>query len=194
MRYFNSSIQKKSLLILALFLLAALSYAQVYKLDNDTSFLKVEGTSSLHDWHVDAEQQSGTLEFSDIKQGQLKSIVFSVVSESLKSGKSSMDKNTYKALKTDKFPSIDFSFLRSTDISKTDDNTFQVVGIGKLTVCGVSKEIPMSFDLKLKNNVILISGENSILMTDYGIDPPKALLGTIKTGNELTITYKSVFK
>lgn len=194
MRFFHSSVRNINLSLLVLIFVSALSNSQVYKLDNQTSFLKVEGTSSLHDWHVDAEEQSGSIEFSDLNNGQLKSIKFSVVSESLKSGKSSMDKNTYKALKTDKYKTIDFNFLNSTDVTKKGEGQFQVKGNGKLTVSGVSKEIPMSFDITLKNGAVLISGQNTILMTDYGIEPPKALLGTIKTGDKLTITYKSVFK
>jgi hypothetical protein len=32
-----------------------------------------------------------------------------------------------------------------------------------------------------------------MLMTDFGIDPPKALLGTIKTGDEIEVKFKSIF-
>ena len=31
-------------------------------------------------------------------------------------------------------------------------------------------------------------------MTDYGIEPPKALLGTIKTGDDIKIIFKTVFQ
>ena len=41
---------------------------------------------------------------------------------------------------------------------------------------------------------IVIEGEKSILMTDYGIKPPKALLGTIKTGNKINIIFKIDFE
>ncbi|TCK66684.1 YceI-like domain-containing protein [Winogradskyella wandonensis] len=187
---------QKKVLFSSLFLFASLSIlcAQSYKLDNKTSFLQVNGTSSLHDWHVDAERQSGILEFSNIDEGAIKSIKFSVESESLKSGKSGMDKNTYKALKTKSFKTIDFSLTKIISVNELSEGHYNVKAEGKLLICGVSKVIPMDFELIIKNESAQIIGKNTLLMTDYGIEPPRALLGTIKTGDEIVISYKTVFK
>lgn len=167
--------------------------SQTYNLDNKTSFLQVNGTSSLHDWHLDAEEQSGLIEFSDLSTAFISHLNFSVESESLKSGKSSMDKNTFKALKTDKHKTIDFDFKDVQSIEELSENHYEVALNGNLTVCGVTKQVTIVFKLVVDNNLIKLNGEKSILMTDYGIEPPKALLGTIKTGNEITIAYKPVF-
>jgi polyisoprenoid-binding protein YceI len=168
--------------------------AQTYTLDNGTSFLQVNGTSSLHDWHLDAEEQSGLIEFSDLLTAQISRLKFSVQSESLKSGKSSMDKNTFKALKTDKHKTIDFDFKDVKSIEKLSENNYEVALNGNLTVSGVTKQVTIGFKLVIENNLIKLNGEKTILMTDFGIEPPKALLGTIKTGDEITIAFKPVFK
>lgn len=182
--------------ITTIFLLIGILFlnAQSYTLDNTTSFLQVDGTSSLHDWHVDAEKQSGYIEFSDFDKVAINSIKLSVESESLKSGKSGMDKNTYKALKTKSFKNIDFNLIMVESIAKVSEGIYNVKGKGKMLICGVSQIIPLDFELIIKDKVISIIGKNTILMTDYGIKPPTALLGTIKTGNEIVITYKTVFK
>ena len=168
--------------------------AQTYSLNNNTSFLEVHGTSSLHDWHVDAEEQSGKIEITNTEDLEIKSLSFSVKAESLKSGKSSMDNNTYKALNTDDYKTIDFKLNSVKQVEKVKENSFKVSVLGNMTISGVTKTITLELTIKLDGTKVLIEGEKSILMTDYGIDPPKALLGTIKTGNKINIIFKSVFE
>lgn len=168
--------------------------AQTYSLNNDTSFLEVHGTSSLHDWHVDAENQMGKLEVTKADGLTISKLNFSVESESLKSGKSSMDKNTYKALESDSYNTIDFSMSSVEKVVKIADGTYDVSVTGNLTIAGVTKSKPLDFKIKIKGNNILIDGEKTMLMTDFGIDPPKALFGTIKTGDEIKIIFKTVFE
>ncbi|MCA0153351.1 YceI family protein [Winogradskyella vincentii] len=182
-------------LIFFVHLLYSLSLdCQTYILNNDTSILEVHGTSSLHDWHVDAQNQSGTITFNDINSADIKNLSFTVRAESLKSGKRGMDKNTYKALKTDKFKTIDFKLLSISNSQKLSQHEYKLFIVGKLRVSGVEKQIPVELRLKIDNNKILVEGEKSILMTDFDIEPPKALLGTIKTGNKIRIVFNSVFK
>ena len=169
-------------------------HAQTYTLDNKTSFLQVNGTSSLHDWHVDAEKQSGFIDFNNVDEVAINTIKFSVESESLKSGKSGMDRNTYKALKTKSFKNIEFNLTTVESVAKVTKGVYNIKGKGKLIICGVTKIIPLDFKLMIKDKIMSISGENTILMTDYGIKPPTALLGTIKTGDEIVIKYKTIFK
>ena len=39
----------------------------------------------------------------------------------------------------------------------------------------------------------LVSGEVQLLMTDFGITPPKAMLGMLKTDPKVTITVENIF-
>lgn len=185
---------KKSLLCTIVFVISAVVYSQDYKLDNTTSFMKIEGTSSLHDWHIDVEKQAGSLVLEQSETINVKAISLTVESESLKSGKSRMDKNTYKALETDDYKKITFKLIKTTDIKKLSDGIYELNGIGELTIVGNTKEIAMSLKLEIKDGMVLISGKNEIKMTDFGVEPPTALLGTIKTGDAITISYKSTFK
>lgn len=191
-RYFTTGII--SLALIAVIMSPSFCHSQVFKLDKENSELSVSGTSSLHDWNTNAELQTGELEFLDIERGELKSIVFSVESESLKSGKTGMDKSTYKALNTARFQSIDFKFTSNTRIIKNSEFNFQIIGKGVLIICGVTKEVSMIFNLEINNETVLLMGKHTILMTDFGIEPPKAFFGAIKVGNEIEITFKSVFK
>ncbi|MBO6880473.1 YceI family protein [Winogradskyella sp.] len=190
-------LRKKTLsasLVFCLLLFTKISVAQTYNLDDNASFLEVHGTSSLHDWHVDAETQNGKITVSNLDDLELNALSFSVESESLKSGKSGMDKNTYKALNTDEYKTITFKMSSVKSLELVSDNNYKVSVIGDMTISGVTKSITIDLTLKLKDNKIWIEGEKSIKMTDYGIEPPKALLGTIKTGDDIKIIFKSVFQ
>lgn len=167
--------------------------SQTFKLNNSSSELEVQGTSSLHDWEITAEEQSGDAEIENTEDFAIKTLSFSVKAESLKSGKSGMDKNTYKALNTDKHKTIDFNLSSVSQIEKISENHFKATVKGDLTISGVKKSISLTLNIKLEGAKLLIDGEKSLKMTDYGVKPPKALLGTIKTGDAIKIVFKSVF-
>lgn len=168
-------------------------YSQEFNLNNQASELIVSGTSSLHDWDAKAEQQKGQLVLELSKQLKIQKLTLEVTSESLKSGKGSMDKNTYKALKTDEFKDITFKFTGLKEATALDNGNYKVKVSGNLCVAGVTKEISLNFNLHVAPNKFTLKGEKSFNMTDYGIKPPKALLGTITTGDEITIKFNTVF-
>ena len=186
-----------NLWILTVVLLLGLGVnAQSYKLNNEASSLIIEGTSNIHDWTIEAENTSGILvtEFDENKLEEIEKLEFKVVSESLMSGKSGMDKNTYKALNTDKYKEISFRLKDVQSISKSSSDTYKVKASGTLEISGKQKNINLNFDLKSKNNQIILSGEHKLNMTDYGIEAPTAMFGTIKTGEEVLIKFESHFK
>tara|TARA_R110002096_G_scaffold280740_1_gene474848 strand:- start:68 stop:655 length:588 start_codon:yes stop_codon:yes gene_type:complete len=177
------------------FLYSNFSVAQQFNLSNQESTLTVYGTSSLHDWHITTENQNGKIVFKDINASDIEKLDISVKAESLKSGKKSMDKNTYKALKTDDYETIDFQLTKLDNIAKKADGKFTVKATGDLTITGVKKRISLNFDIDTSSaKSIILTGEKTIKMTDFNIDPPKALFGTITTGDEITIKFKSIFK
>ena len=172
-----------------------ISQAQTFELKSDVSTLKVEGTSNLHDWQIVAEKQKGKLlvEGADGKLTKIKELEFSVTAESLKSGKSAMDKNTYKALKTDKNKQITFKLTKVNSIDCATANSCKASVTGNLTIAGRTKPIDMLFEMKIYGTKILLIGSKTLKMTDFGVDPPTALFGTITTGDEITIKFESSF-
>ncbi|REG87807.1 YceI family protein [Winogradskyella sediminis] len=168
--------------------------SQNYILNNSSSVLEVHGTSSLHDWTLETEKQSGKLVVTNAQDLEISSLTFSVEAESLKSGKSTMDKNTYKALNTDDYKTMNFSLTSLKQVTKVSDQSFKVSALGKMTISGVTKSITIDMTVKVEGNKVLLNGEKSFNMTDFGVDPPKALLGTIKTGDKIKIAFKSVFE
>src|SRR5690554_3547281 len=116
----------------------SITIAQTYNVNNGASNLKVEGTSNVHDWEISAKDLQGSMKVQ-MKDGQLvqiDQIQFTVVAESLKSGKGGMDKNTYKALKTDKNKHITYQLQKVNNLDCTSQSDCKVTTTGILTIAG----------------------------------------------------------
>ncbi|WP_027136995.1 YceI family protein [Gaetbulibacter saemankumensis] len=165
-----------------------------FTLSNQDSDLKIYGTSSLHDWHMDAEAQKGTLKFSDPSTGQIEALTIEVEAESLKSGKSGMDKNAYKALNTKQHKTINFKLNKVVNVKDNGAGKYQIKVLGDLTISGVTKQVNLEFTAQITDSKVILTGEHPIKMTHFKVDPPTAMMGAIKTGDDLTIKYTGVFK
>lgn len=179
---------------LVMIFLTQISIAQTYQLNNGSSTLRVDGTSNLHDWDLNAENQKGkiTVEMTDGKVTAIKDLQLSVVAESLKSGKSGMDKNTFKALKTNQYKEITFKLTKVKSIN-CSGATCKVSLSGNLNIAGTSKPVDMTFDMTTTSSNITLTGNKKMKMTTFNVDPPTAMFGTITTGDEIDVVFKSVF-
>lgn len=179
----------KGLFALTLFLLLALgSKAQTKYTFSEAKEMMVSGTSTIHDWEMEAKNGITATANLKIENGQLKdisSLKVEMKSESLKSGTNGMDTNAYKALNTDKYPIISFELVGPVQISGNKINVK-----GKMSISGTTQTIPMEVIYQVDGSKISFSGTKEIKFTDYKIDPPKAVFGTIKTGNELTLSFE----
>lgn len=191
---FKKTLTRVISLIALVILTSNLIQAQQFYLVNGESELKVLGTSSLHDWHVTAEKQSGKIIFKNLELGEIEKCNIEIVAESLKSGKSSMDKNTYKALNTDSFKTINFQLVEVKETTSKGNGKFMVQTLGDLTIAGVKKRVSLDFSTTILDGKITLIGEKKFKMTDFNIDPPKALFGTITTGDDITIKFSTTFK
>ena len=175
-------------------LTAGSMFGQNFKMDNSSEII-VEGTSNIHDWEMKATSKQGgaTITTEDGKLTGISKLQVSIPAESLESGKGGMDKNAYKALNTNKHKNIEFKLDEVKKIEANGSNSFKVNGLATLKISGVSKQVPVEFTAKLNGNKLEINGEESLNMTNYKIDPPTAMFGTITTGEEVTIKFKSTF-
>lgn len=176
-------------LVFGLILSFCFSANAQYKLNANTSNMYIDGTSSLHDWTETVEEMSGSvsLDLEGKAISKIKMLNVSVPVKSIKSGKSGMDKNTYVALKYEEFPTIKFA-LKSY---AKDGNSLTLTG--NLTIAGTTKPVKIKSTYEVKTSTIEVEGKHTFKMTEFEVDPPTAMMGTIKTGDEVTIRFNLVF-
>ena len=191
---------KKNLwLVIGSFLVMVFSanttFAQTYSVNNAASSLKVEGTSNVHDWEITAKDLQGSMkvQMTDGQLVQIDDLKFTVVAESLKSGKGGMDKNTYKALNTDKYKTITYELQKVNNLDCTSKTSCKVTTTGALTIAGTKKNVEIVFDAKVSGDKIVLSGNKKIKMSEFKVDPPTAMFGTITTGDDLNIKFQVSF-
>lgn len=176
--------------------------AQTAKLNLKESSILVKGTSSLHDWRCKTEQISGDISYTAnaLTLKDITTVDLQLVVKSMKSIKENgayyeagMDKNMYKALNAEKFPKITFTLVDISNV-KASAGKADFVAKGNLTIAGNQKPISFPVNATLTANGITFKGSTTFKMTSFGVTPPKALLGTIKTGDEITIVFNTSFK
>jgi polyisoprenoid-binding protein YceI len=184
---------KRAIPFLGMQLLAVASMAQVSYHAKNNLQLVVSGTSTMHDWSMKSAQGECSSSFTLNAAGQLAALTalsFTMPAESLKSDHSGMDKNAYKALKSSKSPAITY-VLTSATLAPGNILKCQ----GKLTIAGVTKDAELVATVKLNaDNSITVSGSKKLSMKDFSIDPPSFMLGTIKTGNDITLKFDLVLR
>ena len=197
---------QSSACVLALLLSFATSHGQdLVRYDAQPgSKVKIDGTSTVHDWTVEGQIIGGFLEldksFADgsLKPGKVNAKVQATIpSRSLhnKNNYKGMDERMHDALKTKQFPKIEYRLTELTlkEAPKSADAPLKFDSKGQLTVSGVSNPISMPITMeKTEKGKLKTSGDVTLKMTSFKIDPPapKVALGLISTGDDIKIHFE----
>jgi polyisoprenoid-binding protein YceI len=162
------------------------------------SAVKLDGTSTMHSFHLNTKVISGDMEFDKTNApnaidtiGTITSMKVVIPVKNLTSGESGLDEKMQDALKADDNPNITYVLNKVDSVvyngtSKTD---FTMNTYGNLTVAGKTKDIEMKVAGKINGNNIIFTGQKSLKMTDFGVDPPTMFFGVLKTGDVVTISF-----
>ena len=159
----------------------------------------LSGSSNVHDWTCKSSNFTATIELDSSYQARpltelakpISKVAVTIPVQSLKCGKAKMDENMYKALREPEFPEIRYVLSSyEVDTSLTTRDAFTAKTVGDLTVAGktVRVEIPITA-MRGERGAMTGQGTVNLLMTDFGIKPPVALLGTLRTKNEIQIAF-----
>ena len=121
-----------------------------------------------------------------LKPGVVEAFEISIPATTLVSPKGDIDKNMYKALKTDKHADITFRLVRF----EAKENATRAIGM--LRIAGVEKEVALDITTRRGASSLTVQGSLDLLTTDYGIEPVKALMGMIKTDPKVKVTFEVV--
>ncbi|MDA3910808.1 MAG: YceI family protein [Bacteroidales bacterium] len=171
-------------------------FAQDYQVDESLSSISLNGTSSLHDWHMRASSFTGLFNLKT-QEGELvlKSVKIKVKSSDITSSKNIMNRKAADALKTEKYPWIIFEMTKVESLNFSKGKLSGSIK-GNLSIAGVTREVTFPFTgfRTADNSVISAEGSIKLKMTDYGVEPPEALLGKVETDDLFVLNYKVTLK
>ena len=157
----------------------------------------LDGTSNIHAYSASTTEvrvtaveldgtPSGNLLDYVLQPGALKAFDVVISAASLSSPKDGLDKNMHKALNVADHPEIRFA-LRGVEPAAGGYR-----GVGLLTIAGVEKEVALNLQIQRTGSTLAVTGTTDLLMTDFGIKPPKAMLGMLKTHPKVQIRIELV--
>jgi hypothetical protein len=154
------------------------------------------GTTPIKDWKMTAHGLAGSAKMvlsASNSLTEIRSLDFKLPVYNLKGEARGMDEDAYEALKADRHKEITFKMI-SANVTQQNANAYTVAAKGILTVAGVAKEVTLRMASVVgRDGSVTFTGSQVIRMSDYNVERPTLLFGTIKAGDELTLTYKLIF-
>ncbi len=187
----------------ALFLALSASAETIRYQATPGSKVKLDGTSTVHDWTVESSIIGGYIEMdsnfpldpskpsSDLQVTPKVEVTVPV--RSLKSGKKLMDEIMHDALKVKDHQTIRYSLKEMKPKARKAGDPLQFDTKGEIEVAGVKKPVEMVVTMApVAGNKLKSSGTVELKMTDFGIKPPAPSLGLglIKTADEVKVTFE----
>ncbi len=152
------------------------------------SRLWLEGTSTVRSFKCTANKMDVAV---DAKAGaavadMVKSATLNVAVAQLECGNKTMNEHMLKALKSKENPQISW---RMTSY-RVQGSTVEITG--KLKIAGKENPIELRGTGSAENGIIRFKGSKQFKMTEYGVKPPKLMLGTMKVGDPVTVSFDLV--
>ncbi len=144
------------------------------------SKISISGTSNLHDYTLVTEQVKGNADLF-LEEGKLvdiKKVVVTLKTESLESSKAGLKRNAMKALQPEANPIISFIAFGMEEQGKIS---------GILNVAGYDSDQVFDYTTEWKDEKLYVTATAEVKFTDFQLDPPSALAGTVKAKDELQL-------
>ena len=166
----------------------ALSFVLTIHINAQTNFtlaesgskISVSGTSNLHDYTLTSEVMKGnaSLFMEDGMISDIKKVVVTMKTESLESSKGGLKRNAMKALQPEANPIISFIAFDMPSAGKVS---------GILNVAGYDSDQEFDYTSEWKDGKLYVTAKGQVKFTDFQLDPPSALAGTVKAKDDLEL-------
>ncbi len=160
----------------------------------DNSKLYIEGKSNVNKFacHCTENFPTSKIQFNSTptnKTAHFNKTEMKITTSKLDCGKKAINKDLQKTLKVDEYPNITLELCSLNFQEASHDDDWQLVKAETfLTIAGTTRTMNMQVKAKqLGNNQFKIISSEELKLTDFGIEPPTALLGLVKVKDEMTL-------
>jgi hypothetical protein len=169
-----------------------------FGLQKDNASLTISGSSTLHNWkmHLKTFDCRADFIFSSDHLSSIEQAHFRCQASDLESESSLMDKKAHSAMKSESFPEIQFDLISPAEIIYGNDKSTGNL-TGKLYLAGKSETVTLPVTTGMirqnGNDVITVNGQLELKMSDFDISPPVLMMGALKTGDAVTVSFSLQF-
>lgn len=175
-----------ALALLALVALAGWSVLPRYTFTSG-SRVWVEGTSTVHDWECDAPVTSALdASLSGAAIAGISGLTVTAAPSAMECGNGTMNGKLRDALGS---APIRFT-LTNARVGQPNNGRFLVEATGRLTIHGTTRTQTVRANGRVLNNGrFQFTGEVPVTMSQFGVDPPRAMAGALRTGDRVTVKF-----
>ena len=155
------------------------------------SSVRVTGTSNVHGWTCTATRVTGTLTGQGTAAAltDLSDLTVTVPVSALDCRNGTMNTNMRRAMNTSANPNIRFTMASAT-VTPGAGGRSTVSGTGQLTINGQTRPVRISATGEPgAGGRTRFQGSVPVNMPDFGITPPTAMMGTMRTGARVTVAF-----
>ncbi len=162
----------------------------------DNSNLYLEGKSNINKFSCYCEENFPTqeIQFNGVPtdgKAHFNKTEIQITTAKLNCGKKAINKDLAKALKAEQYPKITLELCSLTFSEAAHTEEWQHVQAETfMTIAGTTRSLSLTAKAKqIEDEKFMIKSSTEIKMTDFGIDPPTALLGLVKVKDTIVLTF-----
>lgn len=111
----------------------------------------------------------------------------------LRCGNARMDRDLYRAIGSVDHPLMTFRLYTYHALSPTSTGAYTVKAVGVLGLAGRENVVMVDTRVeRLPDGRVRLRGSKALRMTDFGIEPPTAMLGIVKAHDEIVVRFDFV--
>ncbi|MBV6429283.1 MAG: hypothetical protein KIPDCIKN_03834 [Haliscomenobacter sp.] len=165
----------------------------------EQSKLSLSGTSNVNKFTCACNQKFSPLTIgatasSNRSQIAFEHTVLKLTTNKLDCGQKIMNKDMYRTLKADEYPYISIELKKAQfPVGVTIDDCAEWVELDAetvITIAGNARRVPLKVKARnLSAGRFQFRSAQALKMTDFGIQPPTAMMGAIKVRDSITIQF-----
>lgn len=171
-----------------------------YETVRDETWVEVEGDSTLHAWSARSTEPTAESKLAmdpawwdaTVAEGDTVDLklTFHLPAASLTSGRRSLDRVMHDALLAGDYPEISYRLTAATVREVREDESRVLLLEGEYTCAGVTLPAETEVVIRRSGEQLVIEASRDMLMTDFEIDPPRAMLGAVRAADEVTVSVQ----
>ncbi|KAB5487533.1 MULTISPECIES: YceI family protein [Flagellimonas] len=125
-----------------------------------------------------------------VEQIQFKNAKLKLANDCFDCGGKAINKDFRELLKTERHPQVELRLLHVDPL----ESDAQKIGVGmEITIAGVARKYQTTLNC-VQAGDICVNGSLDLLLSDFGLEPPRKVLGMIKVDNKIKVQFSLKLK